>query len=363
MLISYLRSSSQSKFVFCQHSFYLEYVLGFRPGANYKADMGTCTHKALEILGYWKLATQNNEPTFTDGETGVIFSRDNMTVDKAINCAWEFYTKPTTQETQWGLKGKIIARSTPFEWEQSHKDTIAEWVYAALKYNDGMFSVLKRNVVTPEKYFDIELPHEWAKYKYKSTTGEIFEGRWSIKGTMDLVTKIDDDTLEVVDYKSGKCLDWNNMKPKDFTSLTRDAQLILYFYAARKLFPQYKTIMMTIFFIRDGGAYTLPYDESHERYAELMLRQNFEKIQATMKPALLNPSKNKNDWLKCNRFCHFGKTKFLDEATNQLTDQTICAKMREEIVTLGIDRVQEKWGKPGANNTYQGGGKTIEAAP
>lgn len=362
MLVSYARSSSLNQFEFCQHSYALTYLLGLRPGANQKAAMGTLTHKALELLGYWKLATQNGESTFTDGETGVILSRQGMAVDKAIEVAWNYYTKPIREESQWGLAGKPLAYGEPYEWTDTHRQTITGWVYDLLRYNDGMFSPLKRDVLTPEQYFSFTLDRPWANYIYKSDTGEEHRGTWSLKGSIDLVTKIDNDTLELIDFKTGQRRDFNKGTTKDYAALTRDVQLHCYYLALKHLYPQYKTIIVTVFFIRDGGAYTLCYDENHERYAELMLRRRFEAIQATQKPKILNPSQNKNDWLKCNKFCHFGKTKFLDETTGLLTDQTICAKMHEEIVTLGVDRVQAKWGKPGANNTYQGGGKTIETA-
>ena len=34
------------------------------------------------------------------------------------------------------------------------------------------------------------------------------KGQLAIKGTIDLVTKLNDDTIEVVDWKTGRRMDW-----------------------------------------------------------------------------------------------------------------------------------------------------------
>ncbi|MAJ03272.1 MAG: hypothetical protein CMH03_00685, partial [Marinovum sp.] len=120
------------------------------------------------------------------------------------------------------------------------------------------------NVVDPEPHFDIPIEEDWAKYEYEMPNGEVIEGRLAIKGTIDLVTKIDDDTIEVIDWKTGRRLDWATGQEKDYKKLTTDAQLLLYNYAISKLYPDYKQAIMTIFFVKDGGPFSMCFDKEDQ---------------------------------------------------------------------------------------------------
>ena len=43
------------------------------------------------------------------------------------------------------------------------------------------------------------------------------------------------------------------MEEKDYDKLTNDPQILLYYYAISKMFPEYAQSIMTIFYIKDGG--------------------------------------------------------------------------------------------------------------
>ena len=74
------------------------------------------------------------------------------------------------------------------------------------------------------------------------------QGQLAIKGTIDLVTKINDDTIEVVDWKTGRRMDWATGEVKDYKKLESDPQLLLYYYAISKLYPEFPNrIMKSIF--------------------------------------------------------------------------------------------------------------------
>jgi hypothetical protein len=130
--------------------------------------------------------------------------------------------------------------------------------------------------------------------------------------------------------------------------LCDDAQLLLYFYALTKLFPDYETIFVTIFFVQDGGPFVIPFVRSDvERFLK-KLRKRFETIRNTMVPRRIIGDASKK-W-KCTRLCDFHKNK------QPGTDLTLCEYLHREVVTLGIDRVVQKHGVPGAWKRYGDGG-------
>ena len=106
-----------------------------------------------------------------------------------------------------------------------------------MNYNDGQFDPRKRDIVDTEPQFDIAMDEPWAKFKYKMPNGEEAEGQLAIKGTIDLVTKVADDTIEVVDGRPDDD-QLGNRRRKTYEKL-QDPQLLLYNYAISKLYPDY----------------------------------------------------------------------------------------------------------------------------
>ena len=47
----------------------------------------------------------------------------------------------------------------------------------------------------------------WSKYSYETKDGPL-QGNLAIKGTIDLITQPSENTLEIVDWKTGRRLDW-----------------------------------------------------------------------------------------------------------------------------------------------------------
>ncbi|NDF28542.1 hypothetical protein EB159_03575, partial [archaeon] len=157
----------------------------------------------------------------------------------------------------------IIAQ---LEYEQSTKDTyeaksdhsfthkdreeIFTTTWCFLTHSDGQFDPRKRHIHFPEPHFDIPIEEDWAKFEYE-INGKKLKGQLAIKGTIDLVTKINDDTIEVIDWKTGRRMDWATGEVKDYKKLENDAQLLLYYYAISKLYPDFPNRIMSIFFYKD----------------------------------------------------------------------------------------------------------------
>jgi len=275
----------------CEQQYFIEYVLGYRSPSNKKADKGTIVHKVLEILALMKHGEQDGLSLVQDDVVGEIDLTkhnmfDNSFVHELCNIVYDYYT----------------SRFTHHEWEEKDKKDCIKWVSTALTYNNRMFDPRLRHIVQPEQKFDIEIKKPWSSYEYNINQEKV-TGNLAIKGTIDLITKVSDDTLEIIDWKTGRRLDWATGEEKTLAKLQKDPQLRMYHYAVSILYPKIDHIIVSINFINDGGAFSVCYDKSDLAETESMIRKKFEQIKSCQKPRL-------NKTWKCNKLCHFGKTTF-----------------------------------------------------
>lgn len=332
MIITYLRSSSVSSFSWCQHKYWLQYNLGFQDDSNKKAEKGNVVHKALELLANKKLYLQNKQDLFKDIELNKEFNVLNLNPDKALEEAFNHY------------KTKSI-----HTWDDKDFKECTKWLWDVLLFNDGMFSPLTRNIVMPEQYFDIEIKKPWAKYEYYLDDGSVISGNLKIKGTMDLITRVNEKTIEYIDWKTGERKDWSTGKEKGYDELYKDFQLRLYHYALFHLYPNENNIIMTIFFVKSGGPFSLCFDKNDIEKTEEMIKYEFEKIKRCHNPSrIIDYSKDK--W-KCEKLC-----KFYKEKHENSDDLNICTYLHEELIQLGIKKAYIKHANLGVINSYGDGG-------
>jgi hypothetical protein len=166
---------------------------------------------------------------------------------------------------------------------------------------------------------------------------------------MDLVVDEGEGLIEVIDYKTGRRLDWATGEEKTYKKLRYDPQLLLYHYATALLYPKADEIFITIIYINDGGPFTFCFERKDFELTERLLRAKFESIRDTQRPQL------KKSW-KCTKLCMFGKEKHpLD------TSKTICEFIKDETRKKGADAVLCEYGDVSKVNTYQdGGGRQAE---
>jgi len=326
----------------CEQQYFIEYVLGRRGLSNKKADKGTIVHKVLEILALMKKGVQDKEIIIVDDIIGDINLEkcdmfDNTYVLYLCNAVYDYYTSQFTHH-QW--------------FDKDRKDCI-EWVRKTLTSNNRLFDPRLRNIFRAEQHFDISIDKEWAKYKYDTPNGPL-EGVLSIKGTVDLITQVSDDTLEIIDWKTGKRLNWATGEEKTQEKLEQDPQLRIYHYAIHRLFPQFKHIIMTINFMNDGGPFSICFDnEDNAITAEYMIREKFERIKKNKRPHL------KKTW-KCTKLCHFGKNSFLEDehvatrieyrdghTTPKDQLMTQCEQIKHDNDINGMDYVVDNYTLPG----------------
>lgn len=333
MICTYIRSSSYNNYDYCEMQYFITYVLGHYSDSGKKAEMGTIVHKTLEVLASLKKAAQELKPRqkyleITDDaidkyriNKDVLFLDD--TVDDIFEKSYAAYTSRSKHE-----------------WANGDKKECIKLVKNTLGFNNGQFDPRFRNIIDPEPHFDIPIEEDWAKYRYEFPDGKVVDGVLAIKGTIDLVTKVSDDVIEVIDWKTGRRLDWATGEEKDQNKLMKDPQLLLYNYAISKLYPQYKQAIMTIYFIKDGGPFSMCFDRSDQDKFLGMLKKRFEEIKNNNKPQPISP---KRDNWKCTKLCHFCKNNW--EGTNK----NMCIYIEEHLKTHGIKKTVEKCSRPGFN--------------
>jgi len=330
VIITYFRSSSYNNWSFCQHQYYLTYVLGLPSGSGKKAEMGTLVHKVMEGLACAKKANQDGESTFTDEVFGEItFSEEELFSDE-----WMEYL--------YTLSYDYYSKNSEHKWTDGDRRTCLKWCYKALAELNGGFDPRKRTILAAEPHFDFVLPYDWAHYKYE-IDGQVVEGQLALKGTIDLVTEEMPGIVESVDWKTGKCLDWATGQKKTYESFQKDAQLHMYHYALHKMYPHIEQFIPTVYWINDGGAYTVAFGPEDIIQTEQMIKQRFLEIQKSIRPSMIAHTKNK--W-KCKCICTFGKNPHPSGEINPRTGEpfTICEYVAKKIKMKGIHQttIEEK---------------------
>jgi hypothetical protein len=243
--------------------------------------------------------------------------------------------------------------------------------YDQLELHGGMWNPMNRDVVAPEQYFDIPIDEPWAKYKYTLPNGEPLEGTFSIKGTVDLLTRISDDTFEYIDWKTGLRLDWATGEVKDYAKLRKDPQLRMYHYAISKLYPEIKYVIMTICFIQDGevvkstrakkgipnrGVFSMPYGPEDIPKTLQMLKNRYQTIRACTVP------KKRVTW-KCKAFCAYGRRNWINKDGTD-SGITMCEFLHGEIKKKGLNQAILEHGNLAAIGDYgAGGGRSGSTSP
>lgn len=358
MLVPYIRSSSYGNWSFCKLQYYQIYVLGYQNKTGLKAELGTATHKVMEVLGVCKKILQDGgKQTFTDDAIGEVkFNKKGLYTDKfvdqLISRSYEAYKAKSENDDFNPDKFKVKIG------DEQVKDTfrfVEKQVYMALNNWNGLYDVRNRTIVDMEPHFDLPINEDWAHFTFKKN-GETHKGQLAIKGTIDTVTSLDDDTIEVIDWKTGQRIDFATGEEKDYAKLCNDPQLLLYNHAISRLYPTYNNRIMTINFIRDGGPFSMCFeDEDDERFID-MLRDRFKEITTATKLEPISQSRGakkpgtnklkdwKNGW-KCAYLCKFSE---IDPETGQ----SRCKNVEDTIKLYGIDEATKKLKNPDFDPTF-----------
>ena len=134
-------------------------------------------------------------------------------------------------------------------------------------------------------------------------------------------------------HNTGQRLDWATGQVKTYEKLQNDLQLLLYYYAMTRIYPNYDHIIMTIFFLRDGGPFSLCFDKSDEEKFMKRLKDRFFEIKNSTEVKPINPARSD---FRCKRLCHFYKTNWPG------TNTRMCNHVEDTIKTYGIEYAGEQ---------------------
>lgn len=279
MNISSLSPSKIETYKSCPWLFYLSAILGLPDDPNPKTICGSIVHHVLEIMAR---AKKNGHYLIND---------KYINPNYLLKICWV----------------KYVRENPKLEFTQEHYDFCKEMLTQVLK---TAYNPLKQKIVAAEAFFELNMNDKGFQYKYKNhVDGSPKEGNLMVRGIIDLVIELDEDTIEIVDYKTGQRKDWNTGKKKQLEDFYKDTALNTYDLAAQRLFPQYKNRIITLIYIRDGGPYSISMDSRHNKAAIDTLRKSYRNILFDENVERLKDQPNSNSYYKCNKMCSFGTTK------------------------------------------------------
>jgi len=336
MLVTYVRSSSYNNYEFCEMQYFITYVLGHQSDSGKKAELGTMIHKVMELLSALKKYQQDKPKVkwlrTNDDAVGIVrILKDSLLTKKCV-------------EELADMSYASYTEASNHRWTKADRKAMSEVTWLMLDHNDGQFDPRFRNIYETEPHFDIPIEEEWAKFEHIDSDGKTIKGQLAIKGTIDLVTLLDEDTIEVIDWKTGRRLNWATMEEKDYAKLRDDPQLLLYFYAMSKLYPGFKNRIMSIFFCKDPDGkidpkpFSMFFDSSDEIRFLGMLKDRVEEIRQNNSPKLLDKSRKH---FKCKSLCHFCKNKW------EGSDENMCIYIEKHLKEHGMQETINKCTRPG----------------
>lgn len=150
-------------------------------------------------------------------------------------------------------------------------------------------------------------------------------------------------------HNTGKRIDWATGEEKTEEKLKHDPQLLIYFFALKRLYPD-KDFIFSIFYINDGGLLSTYFDNASLLEAEDMLKRRYIEICSTTEPKLL--SNNQTHW-KCQKLCQFAKEEYKN------TGISVCEFMKQAIRTIGLEKSIARYGNHDNIGNYGAGGGTV----
>jgi hypothetical protein len=179
---------------------------------------------------------------------------------------------------------------------------------------DDFYNPYKLKVIGVEKWFRIEMPgEEW----------KVGDEQFRVRGYIDLVHEISEDTLEIIDWKTGKREDFYTRRKIDAIELMSMVQSRLYHLAGTQVYSKYKNILITFYYMEDGGPITISFNCQDITMTIAAIWKFFKAAKTSL--VLRNRS-----W-KC-RMCPFNK-------------DDVCQKVWSDFVCFGSDYLQDKYGQ------------------
>jgi hypothetical protein len=354
MKINNLRASSINEYNNCEFKYFLNFDINIGSVAGFAAEKGTLVHLCLELMAKAKRVHR------LKGKRGKPKGK-RVDPEYLLDITYNRFKK----------QGR-------FNWGEEEKQFCRKQVQNALAV--PFINPLNLKVLRTEHQFEITIKKPGFLIR---GTNEYLK----LRGTIDLITEQDKNTIHIIDYKTGKSTDWITGEDKNHEKLKTDIQLRMYDLAIKYLYPQYKNRIFTLFFTQESKPVTISYDSDEWINTLEEFKQVFRQIEKNDSPTRLIDIKVSDQW-KCNYVCQFGElaVKFESESGQIITEnyrkkkgmvipeeivkngvtykklpgypETVCQKYYKKFNKLGMDEFRQQMteltvnGKVSARNDY-----------
>jgi hypothetical protein len=283
----------------CPFSYFLQYILGIESGTGKAALQGKIVHQTLE----WMARLRKR------GKTNV----DPMWL---LNRAWDELTAKSPEVIIRRVTTRIDKNTGEYKEAADFKKCR---IALETVLDDPFYNPYNLNgIIDIERWFAIELPGE--EWLCQDKDGKPHQ--FAVRGFIDLVHELDEETIEIVDWKTGNRKDFYTQKPMDEVLLMREVQSRLYHLAAYFLYPKYKNILITFYYTNDGGPITIALSQEDIAMTIAALHRFFTTIK---KDTLVRRNRK---WT-C-RMCGFN-------------NNGICDRIWSDLHTLGSEYVEDRY--------------------
>ena len=293
MQITKFSSSLAETYSFCAFKYWLTYCLELgTSGSGKAATIGTIVHRGLEWAAKLK-------------------KRNKISVDPLwlFDRAWDENPHPDLR--------RFTSRGESADYKRGRSSFFKVM-------EDPFYNPYNLNVIDAERWFEISLPGAEWEVKKDGKTEQL-----RIRGYIDLIHKLDNNTVEIVDYKSGSRKSPFDPKTMDFYGLQQKLQAKIYFMAAKILYPQYENCIVTFYYTSDGGPTTIGL--SNEELPQI-LNQLYSIFKHIKDDSLVRRNRS---W-KC-KLCQFNKN-------------DVCSRIWSDLGTMGEAYTKNRYYKLNLEN-------------
>ncbi len=282
----------------CSFSYFLQYILGMESKAGKAALQGTIVHQALE----WMIRLKKRGKTNVDPMWLL-----HRAWDEHVQASPEIQIRKVT--TRRDKETGKLKEAADFKKCRIALETIVE---------DKYYHPYNLKCIDSERWFALEMPGD----EWKCTDSNNKEHQFTVRGYIDLVHEIDEETLEIVDWKTGQRKNFYKQQEIDEEVLMQEIQPRLYHLAAYFLYPHYKNIITTFYYTNDKGPITIAFSEDDLAITISILH----KFLTTVKQDTLM---RRNRWWTC-KMCSFERN-------------GMCNRVWSDLHTMGSEYIGERY--------------------
>jgi hypothetical protein len=282
----------------CSFAYFLQYILGIESRSGKAALQGSIVHQTLEWMA--KLCKR--------GKTNV----DPMWL---LNRAWDELTPEAPEISIRRVTTRIDKETGEFKEAADFKKCR---VALETIISNNFYNPYNLKLMDVEQWFALEMPgKEW---RCLGKDGKPHQ--FTIRGLIDVVHEIDEDTIEIIDWKTGNRKNFYTQQSIDEETLMREIQPRLYHLASYFLYPKYKNILVTFYYANDGGPITIALSQED-------LTMTIAALHRFLTTASRDTLIRRNRHWTC-RMCSFNKN-------------DICHRIWSDLHTLGGDYVEDRY--------------------